>query len=49
MGVIIHVFLLQDAVKCAGIIKEIKIDQSFPLFGLHILDLISYHQRGILK
>lgn len=49
MGVIIHVFLLQDTVKCTRLITEIKIDQSFPLFGLHILGLIIYHQRGILK
>lgn len=40
MGIIIHVFLLQDTVKCARIIREIKTDHSFPLFGLHILDLI---------
>lgn len=49
MGHIIHVFLLQDTVKCTRIIREIKIDLSFPLFGPLILDLIIYHQRGILK
>jgi len=49
MGVTIPVFLLQDTIKCKSIIREIKIDHPFPLFGLHILDLIIYDQRGILK